>query len=142
MKEHCHELILTAVGLLFVCFMLFYDMMQTPELYPTTPPNTRAVTESATLSDPSASQKTEVPPADEDSPVSDTTSAPDAERPININTASFEALKALPGIGDVKAQAIIDYRETYGAFHSIDEIMDVYGIGESTFEQIRNEITV
>ena len=61
---------------------------------------------------------------------------------ININTASLEELDALPGIGAVKAQAIIDYRQQHGLFQTIEEIMDVSGIGQSTFDKIKGLITV
>lgn len=61
---------------------------------------------------------------------------------ININTASHEELTALTGIGDVKAQAIIDYRSTNGSFQTIEEIQNVSGIGTATFESIKNSITV
>ena len=61
---------------------------------------------------------------------------------ININTCSYEDLLSLNGIGPVKAQAIIEYRSTNGGFSSIEEITNVSGIGEKTFESIRNFITV
>ncbi|NMC60449.1 MAG: hypothetical protein GYA51_13850 [Candidatus Methanofastidiosa archaeon] len=61
---------------------------------------------------------------------------------ININKANLEQLMALPGIGEVKAQAIIDYRTKNGPFKSIQEIMNVTGIGEKTFEKIQDMITV
>jgi competence protein ComEA len=61
---------------------------------------------------------------------------------ININTASLSDLKTLTGIGDVKAKAIIDYRNTHGAFLSIEEIMNVKGIGEATFNGIKDFIRV
>uniref|UniRef100_A0A7C4U478 Helix-hairpin-helix DNA-binding motif class 1 domain-containing protein n=1 Tax=Caldisericum exile TaxID=693075 RepID=A0A7C4U478_9BACT len=60
---------------------------------------------------------------------------------ININTASKEELMNLPGIGDVKAQAIIDYRTKNGTFKDIHEIVNVSGIGEKTFEKIKDLIT-
>jgi competence protein ComEA len=60
---------------------------------------------------------------------------------ININTASKEELMNLPGIGDVKAQAIIDYRTKNGPFKDIHEIVNVSGIGEKTFEKIKDLIT-
>lgn len=59
---------------------------------------------------------------------------------ININTASLEELMELKGIGKVKAQAIIDYRNTYGPFQDISEIMNVRGIGEKTYEAIKDDI--
>lgn len=61
---------------------------------------------------------------------------------ININKANLEQLMALPGIGEVKAQAIIDYRTKNGPFQSIQEIINVTGIGEKTFEKIQDMITV
>lgn len=61
---------------------------------------------------------------------------------VNINTASKSELMSLNGIGEVKAQAIIDYREANGQFSVIEEIMQVSGIGEKTFEKIKNRITV
>lgn len=62
---------------------------------------------------------------------------------LNINTASVEELdEFLPGIGPVTAQKIVDYRTAYGPFSSIEEIMNVSGIGEKTFADIQNLITV
>lgn len=61
---------------------------------------------------------------------------------ININTASLEELKGLPGIGDSKAKDIIKYREDNNGFQSIEEIMNVNGIGESIYSQIKEIITV
>lgn len=61
---------------------------------------------------------------------------------ININTASLEELDSLPGIGPSIAQRIIDYREENGPFQVIDDIMNVSGVGPSTFDQIKDLITV
>jgi comEA protein len=61
---------------------------------------------------------------------------------ININTATKEQLEKLPGIGEAIAQNIIDYRNKYGTFKSIDEIIKVKGIGEKRFEIIKDFITV
>lgn len=65
-----------------------------------------------------------------------------SEELININTASLEELDSLPGIGPSIAQRIIDYREENGPFQVIDDIMNVSGIGPSTFDQIKDLITV
>ena len=51
-------------------------------------------------------------------------------------------LETLPGIGPSTAQNIIDYRDEYGYFNSIEDIMNVPNIGESTFESIKDLITV
>ncbi|MEN9979458.1 MAG: helix-hairpin-helix domain-containing protein [candidate division WOR-3 bacterium] len=61
---------------------------------------------------------------------------------ININTADLELLCQLPGIGPKTAQRIIEYRQTHGKFKSVEEIMNVRGIGPKKFEQIKNLITV
>ena len=63
--------------------------------------------------------------------------------PVNINTASAEEIAAaLNGIGPSKAQAIVDYRETYGDFSRADEIVFVRGIGTSTYEKNKTDILV
>lgn len=60
---------------------------------------------------------------------------------VNINTASAEELVALPSVGPVIAQRIVDYREDE-PFSSVEEIQEVKGIGEKTFEQIKEVIEV
>lgn len=59
---------------------------------------------------------------------------------ININTADINALCTIPGIGETKAKAIIKYREGVGEFKKIEDIQKVSGIGEGTFNRIRDEI--
>jgi len=61
---------------------------------------------------------------------------------IDINRAEPWLLEALPGIGEVLAQRIIDYRSENGSFRRIEELLKVSGIGEATFEKIRDYITV
>ena len=61
---------------------------------------------------------------------------------VNINLATAGELEALPGIGPTLAQRIIDYRVTNGPFNTPEDIMKVRGIGEQTFEQLRDRITV
>lgn len=65
-----------------------------------------------------------------------------AEGKVNINTASRDELKTLSGIGDSKADSIIQYRETHGAFRNIEELMNVDGIKEGVFNKIKDRITV
>ncbi len=61
---------------------------------------------------------------------------------VNINTATVDELKTLPGIGDIKAEAIISYRESAGGFSSIEEIMHVAGIKKNSYEKIKEMIKV
>ena len=62
---------------------------------------------------------------------------------VNINEADAETLaKMLVGIGVVKARDIVAYRETYGDFTSVDELLEVKGIGPATLERNRHRITV
>lgn len=61
---------------------------------------------------------------------------------ININFANKSQLETLPGIGAVKAQGIIDYREKNGPFKSVDDLLKVTGIGEKTLESLVDLITV
>jgi competence protein ComEA len=61
---------------------------------------------------------------------------------ININSAGETELEELPGVGPVTAAAIIDYRTQNGPFATVDDLIDVTGIGPSTLEQIRPFATV
>lgn len=61
---------------------------------------------------------------------------------VNINTASLTELATLSGIGESKAQAIITYREENGKFAKIEDLMNVSGIGEKSFEKIKDSITI
>jgi competence protein ComEA len=61
---------------------------------------------------------------------------------ININTATSEKLQELPGVGPSTADKIIAYRQKYGAFSKIEELMNVSGIGEKTFAKMQARITV
>lgn len=61
---------------------------------------------------------------------------------ININTADQTSLVELPGIGPGKAQMILEYREAHGNFKDISELMNVDGIGQKTFDKLKDRITV
>src|SRR5512144_3321465 len=61
---------------------------------------------------------------------------------VNVNTATKEELTTIKGIGDTRAQDIIDYRKKNGDFKSVDELEKVKGIGPGTMKQIRANVTV
>ena len=61
---------------------------------------------------------------------------------ININTAGKEELMQLTGIGEAKAQSILDYREEHGRFTAVEELMQIEGIKEGVFNKIKDNITI
>jgi competence protein ComEA len=63
-----------------------------------------------------------------------------AAGPVHLNTATIEQLDALPGIGPVTAQKILDYREQHGAFSSIEDLDAIPGIGPARLEQLREQV--
>jgi competence protein ComEA len=58
--------------------------------------------------------------------------------PVSLSTATAEQLDALPGVGPVTAQKILDYRAKHGAFHSVDELDAISGIGPAKLDQLRD----
>ena len=66
-----------------------------------------------------------------------------AQAPVNLNTADAATLtRELKGIGATKAKAIIDYREEHGPFSSVDELLEVKGIGSATLDKIRGQLSI
>jgi competence protein ComEA len=65
-----------------------------------------------------------------------------AAAPVDLNTATLEALDGLPGIGPVLAQRILDWRTAHGRFSSVDELSEVSGIGTATLADLRPAVTV
>lgn len=74
-------------------------------------------------------------------PVAPPANSPAASGKININTAGLTELETLPGIGPTMAQRIYDYRQAHGPFAKIEDLMEVSGIGQATFDKIRDLIT-
>ncbi|WP_024460005.1 helix-hairpin-helix domain-containing protein [Marinimicrobium sp. LS-A18] len=64
------------------------------------------------------------------------------EAPVNINTADVETLAQLDGIGTKKAEAIVAWRDANGEFVSLDQLVEVRGIGEATIESNRDHMTL
>jgi competence protein ComEA len=62
--------------------------------------------------------------------------------PLDLNTATAEQLDALPGVGPATAEAILAYRQEKGRFRSVDELLEVRGIGEAKLASLRSKVTV
>lgn len=62
--------------------------------------------------------------------------------PVNINTADAATLDSLPGIGEVLSQRIVDHRDQHGPFASVDDLINVKGIGPATLEELRPLVTI
>lgn len=87
-------------------------------------------------------EKIYVPGIGEELTIYETTASGGTSDVININTATKEQLMLLPGIGESRALDIIAYRQEYGYFQSIEDIMNVSGIKEAAFAKIKNRIRV
>lgn len=118
MSEKKHELLLIFAALLICCFFLIYEFFDSPKYN-----SVEAVIISTTQN------------------FTEETNTENNES-VNINTASSEELCTLDGIGETKAAAIIEYRETNGNFRSAEEIMQVSGISETIFKKNIDRITV
>lgn len=76
------------------------------------------------------------------SSISSSTAGSQNSNSININKADAEELQNIPGIGPAKAAAIIEYREKNGSFKEPEQLMEISGIGEKTFEKMKDAVTV
>lgn len=72
----------------------------------------------------------------------DSKSNPEVRFPIDLNTATAEQLEAIPGIGPALAQRIVDHRRANGRFQSVDELLEMQGIGQKRLETIRRYLIV
>ncbi|MGI5236533.1 helix-hairpin-helix domain-containing protein [Dactylosporangium sp. CA-139066] len=62
--------------------------------------------------------------------------------PVNLNTATTAELQTLPGIGEVLAQRIVEYRDRHGGFRAVTDLRQVEGIGDAKFQQLKDRVTV
>lgn len=108
------------------------------------PQETKETPASQETQTPEAPQETqeEAPPELEEAEQQTQLSAPTEEAPLNLNTATQAELELLPGIGPVLAQAILDYRDSFGGFSAKEQLMEVSGIGEKRYAAVEALITV
>lgn len=155
-KKYDHEKILIIVALVLCAGILFYNAFFIPDI---SIPSVIYVNENADKEAVSEDLSSEIP-SDEDlssslsnndsskqtSSVNSSNQAKDAAKSqtkVNINTATAEELdEKLSGIGPVIAKKIIEYRNSVGRFYSIEEIKNVSGIGDKTFEKFKDMICV
>jgi competence protein ComEA len=62
--------------------------------------------------------------------------------PVDLNSAPVDVLTGIPGIGEVMAQRIVDWREEHGPFRRVEDLMKVKGVGEKTFDKLRPYVKV
>ncbi|HEU4403020.1 MAG TPA: helix-hairpin-helix domain-containing protein [Candidatus Polarisedimenticolia bacterium] len=74
-------------------------------------------------------------------PPSAAAAAPD-DKAVNINSAGLDELMSLPGIGKAYAERIIEYREKNGPFKKLEDLLNVRGIGEKTFQKLKPRLTL
>lgn len=141
------SLFLIGVALLFAGGALGYIALSQPRVYDE--PATAAVSKIRTA-EPSASQ------AETTSSVTKNTAAPSASAeetasdapvvsvsfPLNLNTATVEELMQIDGLGPAKASAIVEYRAVRGGYTSVEQIMEIKGIGEGIYQQVAPYLTV
>ena len=122
------EWLLLALGAAFLTVLVFayVKMSKTAE------GDGYTITTQRQLPETAPEEETEEPLLDE----------PEESGPVDINTASQEELETLSGVGPVLAQRIIEYREANGPFQSLEELLEVKGIGEKTLEKFREDITL
>ena len=166
MNELFRERVLVVLALLLCVAAALLAVWETPELSPQGIVYTDTTSESAastavygassgletqgelsvSLPEPESTDESATAPSATLPPTAPPTSAPASEPlpagVVNLTTASAEELMTLPGIGETLARRIVEYRETHGGFHSIEEVQNVSGIGEKRFAAIRESITV
>lgn len=147
-----HEAILIAAALILFAVLIAYNILSAP---PLSAPvvlyrdGSNADSVSASVSDgadpsapePDAPGSEPAPAAGQTEPSADEPAPQEPESSeavrVNVNTADLAELMKLPGIGEVKARSILDYREEHGDFLRPEDLLAVKGIGEKTLEKLR-----
>jgi competence ComEA-like helix-hairpin-helix protein len=151
MRTRKAELSVIIITVAFVCFVggFFVGRMGAPgNIVPAEPPEISASDSGgASPSVPSPTPETEPagtaePTAPAESPSAPADTEHDAQGRVNINTASADTLQELRGIGPSLSARIIEYREQNGPFTYIEELLEVTGIGNAKFADIKDHVTL
>lgn len=130
-----------AVGLLAFSVMMFILAFSSGEKSAKIPNTSSSETVCNSTAQTVSSSKSSAAGAQSETAAADSTTQYD-DFPIDINTADAETLQNIPGIGSVKANSIVEYRNEHGKFRNAEELLNVDGIGESTLDKIYGYICV
>lgn len=135
-SSKAQSMFMIGVALVLMSGIILYVSLSSPAVYMqevTTQDEAQTVSQSvAEPQDDTASAST----------TTDTQPQPTASFPININTATVEELCLIDGMGEARASAIIEYREYIGGYESVEQIMNISGIGESLYAKLSPYLTV
>ena len=135
-------MILIGIALLLLAGLLLYISLSQPRVYSGT--ESVNISESITegVSGETEKAETKSAPASEVKTDTEKTSAKSVSYPININTATAEELMSIDGLGEVRACAIIEYREYLGKYKSVEQITEIQGIDEEIYNKVAGYLTV
>lgn len=122
--------VMIGIVLLVVAGILIYAGLSQPRVYE----NTASVPSAAASSDTSADNEKSVTVA--------TDYYSSVSYPVNLNTATYDELVSIDGIGNARANQILQYRDAIGGYSSVEQIKNISGIGESVYSQIAPYLTV
>lgn len=135
-----YERVLTAIVIVMCAFIVGYNVFYNPALEVVEFNATDKYTKTEVNENKQDSYGNEFSVTSSNKDLSD---SEDIKYPININTATVEELsEGLDGIGEAMATRIVNYRDEIGGFSDINQLLDVQGIGEKKFDNIKNYVTV
>ncbi|MGN0516268.1 ComEA family DNA-binding protein [Eubacterium sp.] len=135
-SSKAQSMFMIGVALVLMSGIILYVSLSSPAVY---------MQEVTTQGEAQTVSQSVAEPQDDTASASTTTYTepqPTASFPININTATVEELCLIDGMGEARASAIVEYREYIGGYESVDQIMNISGIGESLYAKLSPYLTV